>query len=340
MESIGILYELKPSNSKEPSRRVEADLHINYLKTLSKDYYLWKKYDRSLDIGVMLLTSVADIKSISIYLPFRIKKEDVLDLGAVIRDPNLFCTLFNEDYTISNVPNHPLFHTVVPTTKQNAFWLYTIEQNTFSIDDSLQLGSLLTISIAEIPPCTFVQEIDRQEPGLYFRLRINRLPKNEFYYEDHIANDVFQSAFSKAEIVDFRVNEMREFDNKVIDDLKNGRYFVEFRKFHFFFIGSSEDEEIVGSTDCTDTRLLDPKRWASYNSSIRRNRIRYIAYHWSKKAEQNSTFTKCSVFLKTKYKSVNIEKMLKYCSIVIFLGFIGSVLCAVLMNVFNILSIG
>ena len=325
MESIGILYELKKSDIADPLGNVTADLHINYLKTQSNNYLLCKKYNRSLDIGIMLLDRVADIKSISIYFPFKLYENDVEDLGEVIREHNLFCTLFNGDYVISNIPNSPLYYKVEPiTANQDAFLLCVLEKNTLRIDRSLQIGTLLTISIADIPTGMLLRK--NGFPGLYFRLRIKNLSKDMFFYEDNISNDIFQSAFSKSELVDFRINEMREFDRTIIDDLKKDRYFVSFRKFHFFFIGSSENEEVQGNVNYVDTRLLDPQRWADYEESIRKAKVRYIAYHWCKKADESQVLQQCSVFLRTKYRSMNALKVVVYCIVVILLGFVGSLL--------------
>lgn len=80
---------------------------------------------------------------------------------------------------------------------------------------------MIKIELKELPPTgNFVQGENTKGPGVYFRLRISNLKKNDFYYEERVSNDVFQSAFSKAEMVDIRINEIREFDKEVVDDLR------------------------------------------------------------------------------------------------------------------------
>ena len=186
---------------------------------------------------------------------------------------------------------------------------------------------MIKIELKELPPTgNFVQGENTKGPGVYFRLRISNLKKNDFYYEERVSNDVFQSAFSKAEMVDIRINEIREFDKEVVDDLRKNRHFVSFDKFHFFFIGSSENEQVAGNVGFHDCRLLDSSKWKNYEDAINDKRKKYLAYHWSIK--NNATaFTTCNVFLRTIYSSLNFKKSFKYCLIVIILGFIGSFLC-------------
>lgn len=112
MACIGILYTLHRTDINDaPVANPTAELHINYLKTISSTSFR-KNYDRSLDIGIMLNDNVRDIESLCIYFPFKVTK--IEDLVEKIKDPALFCTLFNGDFTICNITEHPLFYEVRP----------------------------------------------------------------------------------------------------------------------------------------------------------------------------------------------------------------------------------
>lgn len=65
-------------------------------------------------------------------------------------------------------------------------------------------------------------------------------------------------------MIDFRINEAREISPKVYEEITKDKTFLPFSKIHFFFVGSSEDEQIVGNTNFKDCRLLDYERWQSY----------------------------------------------------------------------------
>lgn len=340
MDSIGILYSKKRDiGTTDPdSKNLEVELHMNYLKTIRYNKYINVRsgYNRYLDIGIMVLPPIKNLDAIYIYLPFFVSKEDISDLGERIKEPSLFCTLFNGDYTITNVSEHPLFHEVRPKSdNKSVFWLYILGDNTYSIS-RLKKGTLIKIELKELPSTlNFVQGDDNMGPGLYFRLRISNLQKDEFYYEEKVSNDVFQSAFSKAELVDIRVNEIREFGKDVIDDLRKDKFFVVFSKFHFFFLGSSENEQVTGNVNFHDCRLLDTDKWVNYESAIKYGKKKYLAYHWSNKKQDKASFRTCNIFLRTIYTSLNIKKSIKYCIIVIMLGFLGSILCNLFQNIID-----
>lgn len=143
-----------------------------------------------------------------------------------------------------------------------------MSQSTYKIE-SLTKGTLVTVKINELPPIdNMVLPQNCNGPGLYIRFRVTELNEGEFYFVEKINNDIFQSAFSKSDMVDLRINERREFDKDVYDDLKKDRYFLDFKKFHFFFIGSSENDKVSGNTAYQDCRLWDNERWFSYHESI------------------------------------------------------------------------
>lgn len=102
--------------------------------------------------------------------------------------------------------------------------------------------------------------------------------------------------------------------------------------FIFFFIGSSENEQVAGNVGYHDCRLLDSSKWKNYEDAINDKRKKYLAYHWSIK-NNGTSFTTCNVFLRTIYSSLNLKKSIKYCLIVILLGFFGSYLCNMVQSI-------
>lgn len=151
MDSIGILYS-KRVNTQEPDSNVCVELHMNYLKTikyfnLGTTPIFRRGYNRYLDIGVMIKPPVKDIEAIYLYLPFVVEESNISDLGESIKDPSMFCTLFNGDYTIQNISEHPLYHEVKPVSgDKELFWLYSLGKNTYSLE-KLVKGSLINSSL-------------------------------------------------------------------------------------------------------------------------------------------------------------------------------------------------
>lgn len=109
MDSLGVLYSYKESQEpRNPMSVIPAELHINYWKIPVKNAV----YNRFLDIGLLIENSISQIDTVYFYFPFLVTKDDIEDLGAKLTDSDMFCTFFNGDYTIVNVPNSQVYHEI------------------------------------------------------------------------------------------------------------------------------------------------------------------------------------------------------------------------------------
>ena len=316
MNSIGIFYKLRDTATpRGTSDKITADLHVNYWRIPEKH----GKYKKYLDFGILLNERARDLQSISFYFPFKISKESVSDLGGAIKDSEILCSLFNDEYTIRNIPNSPSYYFAHASNGVNkSFWLYLLGENNFSIDTNIPNGSLLVIKILSIPRenggIQNVNEVTQQKRNLYFRFRISVFPENVLSFEEKISNDLLQSAFSKTEMVDFRVNEIREMSPKAYEAVSKMGNMLEFSKIHFFFIGSAQDEQVVGVSDYKDCRLLNPERWNRYINE-QKNTRNLIAYHWKWQPDNKdiqATKKRYNIFGVQIYKMVDRYKIHRF----------------------------
>lgn len=327
MNSIGILYTMKAS-SKPRDKRVTAELHVNYWKVPKKG----GDYNRFLDFGVMINQVAHEIDSFFFYFPFSVNATDITDLGEKLRDSNLLCTLFNMDMQVQNINSSPSYSLVNPkrgNNERHSFWLYELGSSNFQVQELKSGGILLGIKIKAQPKGNQInkENTDTINRNLYFRFRVNNLPQNSIFSEEPISNDFIQSAFSRTEMMDLRINEIREMDKKVFEDITEGRNFLNFTKFHFFFVGSSEDERIEGNTSYKDCRLIDSNRWNAYMNGYTNSNKKCIAYHWKKTPDAGfDSFTRCNVFLRTIYSSLSKRKLAKYCGVILLLNFLACVI--------------
>ena len=332
MNSIGIFYKLRDTATpRGTTDKITADLHINYWRIPEKH----GKYKKFLDFGILLNERARDLQSISFYFPFKISKNSVSDLGGAIKDSEMLCSLFNDEYTIRNIPNSPSYYYVHASNGGNkSFWLYLLGENNFSIDTDIPNGSLLVIKILSIPKenggIQNVGETTQPKRNLYFRFRISDIPENVLSFEEKISNDFLQSAFSKTEMVDFRVNEVREMSPKAYEAVSKMGNMLEFSKIHFFFIGSSQDEQVVGVSNFKDCRLLNPERWNRYISEEKNTR-NLIAYHWKWQPDNKdiqNTKKRYNIFVKTVYKSIRWWTVIKYTGFLLIISMLASFLVA------------
>lgn len=336
MNSIGILYSLKKSS--EPRQiKVSAELHINYWKVPTTT----GEYKRFVDFGIFINEVAREINSISFYFPFKVEKASLNDLGKSLSDSELLCTLFNNDFTIRNINGSPSYFCISPSQNSEEvrpFWLYILGENNFTVSDVEPYGSIVNIRILSTPQKNGgIQPAvtdKRPKRNLYFRFRVENIPLDSIFYEENISNDFLQSAFSKTEMIDFRVNEVREMDPKVYEEVTSDKTFLPFSKVHFFFIGSSEDEQILGDTNYKDCRLLNYERWKTYIGSNYDDKRKLIAYHWSWKGNEKQQIRgKYNIFIKTVYKSIKWKTVIRYCSVVFALSLIATIVWELIKNI-------
>lgn len=325
MSCIGVLYRTKAEKSPNSNTSVGVDLQANYWK-LPKRYW---GYWRFLDLGA-LIYDAKDIESLLFYVPFKVSPDDLADLGNVLVKDNLLSVLFNESYKIEDDPDIPGYHyaSVVHDDNKPKFWIYSLSSANFVIHD-LSVGSLVEVVIKTKPKINIgIQNAESKNDNynLFIRFRIKNIPENGLGYIESVSNDFFQSAFSKTEMLNLHINAIGEIDEDDYKELASKYSFVEFKKVHFFFVASSEEETVYGATNYSDSRLLESKKWKLYIGDNNPQGKKCLAYHWKKTGNLSS----CNIFLRTVYSSANIVKIIKYSIVVLFLGILASCIASFL----------
>lgn len=336
MHSFGVLYSFSPVQQKQGNEPIDfgnkpratglfADLHINYWElddTISQGCQF-------LDFGLMIKSVALDVESIFFYFPFKIKKEWIEDLGKTLQNDQMISALFNEDFNCKSNAGAPYTTVSKKNDIKDVFFLYELADMNYSVEDVQGYGSILKIEFLSTPP---MLEPSRPDCDIYIRFRLKNFKASELFYEEEISNDYIQSAFYKTKMLDFRVNERREMNNKLLEVLETKeRRFVSFNKFHFYYIGSSRKEKIEGFVNYGDCRLLDYSKWSNYLPSITNKEKKFLCYHW-KTYDDGNVFQSCSVFMRTVYKSLNCKIIAKYISIAIVLSFVASAIWGVLSH--------
>lgn len=326
MSCIGVLYDSVANQNPNLDEKLMADFQVNYWKLPKMRW----GYTRFLDFG-LLLYDAKDVSSVQFYLPFKVEAVQVADLGRMLANDNLLSILFNEPFRVENDPNIRDYQYASSTgEKKQAFWIACLASTDFKIHP-LKHGTILEVLFKTKPNLQKgIKKADdekRDNYNLYIRIRINNLSEKSLSYIESVSNDFFQSVFSRTEMINLHINAIGEFDDDDYKDLVSKHSFLVFSKVHFFFIGSSEEETILGTTTYTDNRLLDSKKWKPYIGGNNPQGRKCLAYHWKKTGPMDN----CNIFLRTVYSSANLWKILKYSAIVIILGAMGSMLSSVVL---------
>ena len=107
-------------------------------------------------------------------------------------------------------------------------------------------------------------------------------------------------------MIDFRVNEIRDLNHDLLEQIKIEKL-LKIHKQHFFFI-CSKDEDLIGNHQpFLSCRNLENYKWDQYVDIPKVNNQVYLAYHW-----KETNIESVSTLIKTKYEKNNWKTIIKY----------------------------
>ncbi len=192
MKSIAIWY--KP-----------IDMNLEYDEKLDLHFNFWKipngttKSHKFLDIGIKI-SNTKNIESLKIYFPVKIKKTDFEDIvEKFIHKVDLLSAIFNENYKVISTATSKSFE-IKDTKNEFVFNVYKTSHSDLSFEEKYG-GTIISINIP------------KEEKANYFRFRIKGSFINSISTLSVPTNSILESAFSEIEMIDFRVNEIRDLNH-------------------------------------------------------------------------------------------------------------------------------
>lgn len=210
------------------------------------DINTWKIRDNStrriyIDFGLKIGTPKT-VERMFLYIPWVLSSSDICDLGCKFKEYNILNGVFNERYT--PLPDNGKKITVQSATKEELFEIYQL-----SVDNDIKIenkfgGSIISFRVNGL--------IKRSDLPIYFRIRVI-YPKHKasssekgFFSEYRPRHPFFQSAMNITETTDFRVNENRNQDRDLIEEM-NQKTMFNILGVRYFLILPSDD---VVSGEC------------------------------------------------------------------------------------------
>lgn len=285
MKSIAIWYKPTDVNLECDEK---LDLHFNFWKIPNGT----SKSHKFLDIGIKL-SNTKNIESLKIYFPVKMKESDFEDIvDKFIHKVDLVSAIFNENYKVISTATSKSFE--IKDTKNEFFFnIYKTSYSDLSFEEK-HGGTIISINIP------------KEEKANYFRFRIKGIFINSISTLSVPTNSILESAFSEIEMIDFRVNEIRDLNHDLLEQIKLKKL-LKIQKQHFFFI-CSKDEELIGNHQpFLSCRNLENYKWDDYVGNKKINNQTYLAYHWKEKEVES-----VSTLIKTKYEKNNWKTIAKY----------------------------
>lgn len=295
MKSIAIWYSPTKGQS---CTLTDVELHFNFWKIPNGT----KEHNKFLDIGIKL-DDTSNIDTLNLYFPYEVTKNDFKDIvSKFIDDAGLVSAIFNENYKVTSDATKKSYE-INDSKNDFVFTVYKISENDLEFQSNKHGGTIIKIKIL------------KQNKKTYYRFRLKGDYINSLSTISKPTNSILESAFSEIEMIDFRVNEIRDLNHDLIEEIKT-EVLLKIKKQHFFFICSNDEEVIGNHQPFISCRNLENYRWDKYVDLSDKNKDNvYLAYHWKENDKES-----VSTLIKTKYERNNWKTIAKYFAIALIIA--------------------
>ena len=272
-----------------------------------------------LDIGI-LFTEPRPIRELFLYFPREVRRDQLRDLSPLLKDPITLSAVFNDTLEIGNerpgsfdvLRNNALSFRVVGVDLDNPNQA-TIEALP---EEDGQCGTIIK----------FGGEVISQMVGVgdhYMRLRLALSDGLRDMLVSRIepTDRLFLSSFYRTQMIEFRLNEKRNFSKELRERQKDGRP-PAISAVHDFLVRDLSVEMVQSHATFRKMRRLEPGLWDNYLSGLGSPKPEdMIIYHWREVAQSGKTVE--DFIALTLFRQAGNNLWL-YIAAIIFLGAIGS----------------
>jgi hypothetical protein len=272
-----------------------------------------------LDIGI-LFKEPRPIRELFLYFPRDVERSQLSDLSPLLKDPITLSAVFNDTLEVGSarpgsfdvLRNSVLSFRVVGVDLDNSNQI-TIEALP---EEDGQRGTIIK----------FGGEVISQMSGVgdhYMRLRLVLSGGLSDMLVSRIepTDRLFLSSFYRTQMIEFRLNEKRNFSKELRQRQKDGRP-PAISAVHYFLVRDLSVEMVQSHATFRKMRRLEPRLWDNYLSGLGSPKPEdMIIYHWREIAESGKTVE--DFIALTSFRQAGNNLWL-YVAAIIFLGAIGS----------------
>lgn len=296
----------------------EFELHVNFWSL--EDYKHIESEDiPCLDIGIKVCKYKL-IDKLTFFCPFLIRDSDIRDLAKKMTTKKNANIIFNTDCEIQTKDSYTIIE--LEEEKLLVFPLDQVIKDVYSIDKG-EYGTKLEFRFRNFHKYINSNSELKEFDTIYIRFRIvgNALSDN-IYFDSEPLNKSFESAFSGTRMIDFKINERRNIEEKIrAEIIVNHEKLAEFRRVHFLVMEPSAYD--IKSFDDLEMscRELEKELWDDYlDVIIDFAKGHILVYHWVQ-MENKKDF---SCLVKVNYSKTRAITIFAYAMVVIALGIISS----------------
>lgn len=284
---------------------------------------LWhpRKGDPYIDVGV-LIPLTDDITKFAITLPFKTVK--ISDLSSKIGNAQMASLIFNADCNCTTSHFNRQDYTYIGINSERILLVPTDNNELIGVATDYFCDT--TRLCVDINKLKNISNLECKKAYIRFRI-IDPIIKGELFCKLKKKNLFLESAFTRTQIVDIKINALRNINGNIIAKMDQDNWkLAELSSVHFFVMEPAQSMLVYGDSDAECRRL--EVEWGAYLENSRNIRDNnFLAYHWSKKSDATGTnFGNYSKLITISSSETNWFIIIIYLLIVVFLSFLGSAL--------------
>ena len=200
------------------------------------------------------------------------------------------------------------------------FYVYCLDkEHDIKIEHKFE-GTIIKIDLSKRKP------LDKK---YYFRFRVKSNNMKDISHEYKPSNSFMESAFTKLEIVDFKINEMRNLQLSLIEEI-GAQTMCLFHCVKLFLVRQAYYEFAYSDKPIKNSRIVENDIWSNYVGD-RYTFERMLVYYWKvgedKKPDANTKISEgYSSLAKFKYEENNWTTILIFLVVVVLIGTFSGVL--------------
>ena len=277
-----------------------------------------------LDVGI-LFKEARQIEQLNLFLPALISREAIIDLSDVLHHDQTLSAVFNSMLSVGTdrIIEGQINRRFEVRDSKDKISLFVVCLDLQSDLDVEQLqgneGTIIRftknmfLGINEVGGTHYVR----------FRIKLREDLRTLFRNASNPHDRMFLSGFHSTDVIEFRVNERRNFGDFL---RKIKMEFPKIEAIHYFLVRDISTELVQSHADFRKMRRLEPKLWDSYLRELGTSAPeKWIIYHWKEGGTPGANvedFIALTFFTKPRYH------LLTYLTVIVLLGAAGSALQA------------